>query len=67
MTISSENLQKIRANMAQNIANELCSVQPMPSNLIADAYKAAKSQEQLIAEGYEPVEKSGLSIMWVKK
>ena len=49
----------------KKIAEELCSVQPMPSNLIADLYKEAKSTEELKAEGYEPVSRLGL--LWVKK
>lgn len=47
------------------LAADICSVQPMPSNAIANLYKEAKSTEELKAEGYEPV--SSLGLMWIKK
>ena len=50
---------------AQKIAEEICSVQPMSNNLIADLIKESKSPEELKAEGYEPV--SNLGLMWIKK
>ncbi len=51
--------------IADEIARQLLSVQPMEGDLIANLYKASKSKEELVAEGYEPVSKIGL--MWVKK
>ena len=47
------------------LAEDFCSVQPMPGNVFADLYKVAKSTEELKAEGYEPV--SNLGLMWIKK
>jgi len=47
------------------LAADICSVQPMPSDAIANFFKEAKSREELKAEGYEPV--SSLGLMWVKK
>lgn len=47
------------------LAADICSVQPMPSDAIANLYKEAKSTEELKAEGYEPV--SSLGLLWVKK
>lgn len=47
------------------LAADICSVQPMPSDAIANLYKEAKSTEELKAEGYEPV--SNLGLIWVKK
>jgi hypothetical protein len=47
------------------LAADICSVQPMTSDAIANLYKEAKSREELKAEGYEPV--SSLDLMWVKK
>lgn len=47
------------------LAADICSVQPMPSDAIANLYKEAKSTEELKAEGYEPV--SPLGLMWIKK
>ena len=60
-----EQIKVIRETMAQKIAEEICSVQPMPNNLIADLIKESKSSEELKAEGYEPV--SNLRLMWIKK
>lgn len=51
--------------IADEIARQLLSVQPMEGDLIANLYKASKPKEELVAEGYEPVSKIGL--MWVKK
>lgn len=47
------------------LAADICSVQPMPLDAIANLYKEAKSTEELKAEGYEPV--SSLGLMWIKK
>lgn len=47
------------------LAADICSVQPMPPDAIANLYKEAKSAEELKAEGYEPV--SNLGLMWIKK
>jgi hypothetical protein len=58
-------LAETRLNISQKIAEELVSVQPMPSETFADLYSASKSKEELEAEGYEPVSRIGL--MWVKK
>jgi hypothetical protein len=49
----------------KTLAEEICSVQPMPANVFADLYNIAKNSEQLKAEGYEPV--SNLGLMWIKK
>ena len=46
------------------LAAEICSVQPMPNNAISELYKAAKSRDELIKEGYKPV--SNLGLMWIK-
>jgi len=49
----------------KTLAEEICSVQPMPADAIANLYNSAKSREQLKEEGYEPV--SNLGLMWIKK
>lgn len=49
------------------LAAEICSVQPMPNNAInafSELYKAAKSRDELIEEGYKPV--SNLGLLWIK-
>ena len=48
----------------EQIAKEICSVQPMDPKLFCDLYKTAKSKEQLEKEGYRPVSRLGL--MWIK-
>lgn len=46
------------------LAADICSVQPMPNNVISELYIAAKSRDELIEEGYKPV--SNLGLMWIK-
>jgi hypothetical protein len=50
---------------AEKLAEELCSVQPMPSDIFKNLYECAKKEEDLIKEGYKPV--SRLRLMWIKK
>ena len=52
----------------QDIAKALVSVQPMDAAGEAwmQLYKAAKSEKELIAEGYEPV-CPHIRLMWIKK
>lgn len=57
-------LKMVRDVMPAQIAKELNSVQPMPSNVISELYKMSASKEELEAAGYKPV--SGLGLMWVK-
>lgn len=53
-------------SLAEQIAQQLVSVQPMPSDTFKKLYDASKSEEKLRAEGYEPVSQD-TRIMWVKK
>ena len=48
------------------IAQQLVSVQSMPADTFKNLYDAAKSEEDLRAEGYEPVSKD-TGVVWVKK
>jgi len=63
--LNEDQLKVIREITAQKLAEEICSVQPMPNNLIADLIKVSKDTKELKAEGYEPV--SNLGLMWIKK
>jgi len=63
--INENQLKVIRETVAKKLAEEICSVQPMPNNLIADLIKESKNTEELKAEGYELV--SNLGLMWIKK
>jgi hypothetical protein len=58
-------LAETRLDSPQKLAEELVSVQPMPSDSISALYAVSKSKEELEAEGYKPVSKIGL--MWVKR
>ena len=60
-----ERIKELAKKSLEQIAEELCSVQPMPDTLFSDLYREGKSTEELKAEGYEPVSKLGL--MWIKK
>lgn len=46
------------------LAADICSVQSMPNNAISELYKASKSRDELIEEGYKPV--SNLGLLWIK-
>jgi hypothetical protein len=62
-----EQLALIREQMPNDIAASICGVQPIDPDVFMNLYKASKSENELREEGYEPVEKQGLSLMWVKK
>lgn len=54
----------MRLNSVEDIAREIISVQPMDGALDG-LLKAAKSEEELIAEGYRPVDPQ-TRLMWIK-
>lgn len=60
----SEEEKKVGTSLAEQIANELVSVQPMPKNVIKELYDNSMSEEQLKKEGYSPL--SNLNLVWVK-
>jgi DNA-directed RNA polymerase subunit F len=53
-----------KASLAEQIANEIVSVQPMPKDAIKKLYEQSMTREELKKEGYKPVSRLGL--MWVK-
>lgn len=55
----------IGRSVANDIANEICGVQPMPEDVFAKLYSISKTQKELEEEGYVPV--SNLKLMYVKK
>jgi 3-methyladenine DNA glycosylase AlkD len=57
-------LMELRKTYMKKIAEEICSVQPMPSDLFENLMKDAKSEEELIKEGYKRVSRLGL--LWIK-
>jgi hypothetical protein len=53
-----------KVSLADQIANEIVSVQPMPEDVIKKLYEQSMTKEELKKEGYKPVSRLGL--MWVK-
>jgi DNA-directed RNA polymerase subunit F len=53
-----------KVSLAEQIANEIVSVQPMPKDAIKKLYEQSMTREELKKEGYKPVSRLGL--MWVK-
>jgi DNA-directed RNA polymerase subunit F len=53
-----------KVSLAEQIANEIVSVQPMSSDLIKELYEQSMTKEELKKEVYKPVSRLGL--MWVK-
>ena len=54
-----------KVSLAEQIANEIVSVQPMSSDLIKELYEQSMTKEELKKEGYKPVSRLGL--MWIKE
>ena len=59
-----EDEKKVGTSLAEQIANDIVSVQPMPNNIIKNLYDNSMSEEQLKKEGYSPL--SNLNLVWVK-
>ena len=59
-----EEAKKIGKERTEQMARDICSVQPMPSDLFSNLYKSSKSREDLVKEGYKPVSRIGL--LWIK-
>jgi hypothetical protein len=59
-----DDINGLRSLLPNLIAEKLVSVQPMDPNIFKDAYDAAMSEEDLIAQGYHPI--SDLKMMWIK-
>jgi len=66
-----EKIDLIRKNLPNQIAQEICAVQPMDSKEISDALKemleTSMTESELRQQGYEPIEKNGPGLMWIKK
>lgn len=60
-----ELIKAIRNMVPQQIAEELVNVQPIDPKVFKDLYENACSEEQLIAEGYEPIDPQS-KMLWVK-
>lgn len=59
-------MNKIGKSIADQMALEILSVQPMESDAIKTLYEASKSEKELQEQGYEPISKD-TRLMWVKK
>lgn len=51
--------------ITQRMAEDICRVQPMPSDIFSKLMEASTPKSKLIEDGYEPV--SSIGLMWVKK
>lgn len=49
----------------KKLAEEICSVQPMPNDVFSKIYEESKSEKDLLEEGYTPV--SSLGLLWTKE
>jgi hypothetical protein len=68
MTLDKKLVEMLRSKVPNEMARDLCSVQPMDAFNFFDyinACKDAPTEKELIAAGYEPV--SSLKLVWVKK
>jgi hypothetical protein len=54
-----------KKTLSQQIAEELCLVQPIPTDTFQKLYNASTDRKDLIAEGYEPV--SHIGLLWIKE
>lgn len=52
---------------AKILAEDICSVQPMPVDCFKRMCENSLSEEELIEQGYEPLDPHGLRLTWVKK
>jgi hypothetical protein len=48
----------------KKMVEDLCSVQPMDSNIMKNLYQAGETKEELEKQGYKPVSRIGL--LWIK-
>lgn len=62
-------IDMIRRTTPEAIAKEIAEVQPINSNTMELLLELASTQteEELRAEGYEPVDPNGFSLLWSKK
>lgn len=56
----------IRKMAPDAIGKELASVQPVPSDIVKEVFDNAMSEEELIANGYEPL-CPHTRLTWIKK
>ena len=61
-----EMIALLRNTTPNKIAEDLVSVQPMPDTIISDLINNAMSEEELIKEGYKPID-SLTKLLWIKK
>lgn len=60
-------LMEIAEKTPEDIARELCNIQPMPSDIWAKLMAVAMDEKDLEEQGYKPVEKNGMSLLWIKE
>jgi hypothetical protein len=58
-------ISKLRIRAPEEIAKEIVSVQPIDSKIFKDLVESASSEEDLIREGYVPVDNQ-TKLLWHK-
>jgi hypothetical protein len=57
-------LSLVRRSLPDQLADEICSVQPMDSQVVRNLLEGSESEAQLRADGFKPISRLGL--LWVK-
>ena len=65
LNMSNFSMNKLGRKIAEKMANEIVSVQPMPNDVMQKLLENSKHENDLIREGYEPV--SHFKLLWMKK
>jgi hypothetical protein len=58
-------VKQLRKTIVKKMAEDLCSVQPMPSDAIKNLIESSVSEAELKKEGYRPVDET-TKLMWIK-
>lgn len=59
-------INMIRQTVPAQLAQELVGVQPIDQKVVKDLFANAMATEDLVAQGYEPVDPQS-KLLWVKK
>lgn len=54
----------VRRSIPEQLADEICGVQPMDSQVVRNLLDGSESEAQLRADGFKPVSRLGL--LWTK-
>lgn len=51
----------------EKVTQQLVDVQPMPNDIWKKLMAVAMDKKDLEEQGYKPVEKNGMSLLWIKE